>query len=226
MTQYLLSVHTTGRRAAGARGHGTGRSRPSTRSTPRCRPSGAWVFAGGLHPPTTATVVTRTGRRGPHHRRAVRRDQGAARRLLDRRGRRPRRGARAGRQGLGRLPRPGRGASVPGRARGARRADAVRADRAELERVFRASPVASSPPWSASSATSTSPRRRSRRRSSIADRALAGVGPAARTRRRGSPRRPATGRSTGSAARRPATTDTPRPPCCTSATSRRARRVP
>ncbi len=28
--------------------------------------AGAWVFAGGLHPPSTATVVAVDGRRGAH----------------------------------------------------------------------------------------------------------------------------------------------------------------
>ena len=50
--------------------------------------SGAWVFAGGLHAPETATVVRAEGGEADHHRRPVRRDQGTARRLLDHR-RRP-----------------------------------------------------------------------------------------------------------------------------------------
>ena len=61
------------------------------------RASGNWVFAGGLHAPSTATVVDGTGdepgRRGP----------------------RPRRRPRAGRPRLEGLPRQGRGPSLPRR---------------------------------------------------------------------------------------------------------------
>ena len=67
------------------------------------------------------------------------------------------------------------------------------------------STAARSPSWSASSATSTSPRRRSRTRSPSAVRALAGRRRCRRARPAGSSPPPATGRSTGCAARRPAT---------------------
>ena len=46
--------------------------------------AGAWVFAGGLHPPDTATVLRPRGRRRAHDRRPVRRGQGAHRRVHDR----------------------------------------------------------------------------------------------------------------------------------------------
>ena len=58
--------------------------------------AGAWVFTGGLHAPSTATVLRVRGRRGADHRRPVRRGQGAPRRLHDRRRARPRRARCAG----------------------------------------------------------------------------------------------------------------------------------
>ncbi len=59
--------------------------------------TGVWVFAGGLHPASTATVVCAPeGRRRRHDRRPVRGDQGTARRVLDHRGRGPRCHARVG----------------------------------------------------------------------------------------------------------------------------------
>ena len=68
--------------------------------------AGAWVFGGGLHPASTATVVREDGGEvlltdGPFPE-----TQGAARRLLDHRGRRPRRRARLGPQGDRRLRAP------------------------------------------------------------------------------------------------------------------------
>src|SRR5688572_5667257 len=60
----------------------------------------------------------RRRRRRHHHRRAVPRGQGAARRVLDRQLRRPRRGTRPRRPRHRGLPGPGRGPPVPGRARG------------------------------------------------------------------------------------------------------------
>ena len=79
--------------------------------------SGAWVFAGGLHPASSATVVQGRERRRHHHRRPVRRDQGAARRLLGHRGRRPRRRAGAGPR---RRRRPARAPSRSARSRTSR----------------------------------------------------------------------------------------------------------
>ena len=65
--------------------------------------AGAWVFAGGLHPPSTATVLRAHGRRGADDRRSVHRGQGARRRLHHHQGRRPRR-----RPGVGPQARRGR----------------------------------------------------------------------------------------------------------------------
>ena len=60
----------------------------------------------------SATTVRVAGRRDPDDGRAVRRDEGGARRLLPLRGRRPRRGARAGRAHPGGAARRrGRGAA-------------------------------------------------------------------------------------------------------------------
>ena len=63
----------------------------------RLQEAGVWVFAGGLMPPDTATTVDNTAGRGARRRRAVRRDQGVARRLLGHHGARPGRRPRAGR---------------------------------------------------------------------------------------------------------------------------------
>ena len=99
----------------------------------------------------------------------------------------PRRGARLGGEGPAPcIGRPDRGPPVPGRARGLSGWSVPTprpARRAEIGRIFRAGvrPVRW-PPWSASSATSTSPRRRSRRRSPSPC-AVAGRRPAAQPRR-------------------------------------------
>ena len=98
--------------------------------------AGAWVFTGGLHPASTATVVRDRDGEAGHHRRPVRRGQGAPRRVLGHQrpgsGRRAGLGAQAGR-GRRTLPievRPFQvdagltGAVTPSRAR-------------EIERVFR-----------------------------------------------------------------------------------------
>ena len=96
--------------------------------------AGAWVFNGGLHPPSTATVVRLAGRRGAHDRRPVRRGQGAHRRVRHRQGARPRRRARVG-------PQAGAGdracRSRSGRSRARSRLIAAAALDAEIERVFR-----------------------------------------------------------------------------------------
>ena len=110
----------------------------------------------GRAPPTCsrssmATTRARGRRRHARHRRPVRRDQGRLRRLLRDRGRRPRRGDRARRAGAG-------------RARWAGASRSARCGGSCAERP-RASGDASSRSWSASSATSTSPRRPCRRRS-------------------------------------------------------------
>ena len=70
-----------------------------------------------------------------------------------------------------------------------------------------------SPSWSASSATSTPPRRRCRTPSSPPSRAGRPTA-SRRARPAGSSRPPGTGPSTGCAGRRPAPTGTPRPRCC------------
>ena len=59
----------------------------------------------------------RSKRRAHRHRRAVRRDQGADRWLLDHRGRRSRRRSGLGSQGDRRLSKPGGGPAIPGRSR-------------------------------------------------------------------------------------------------------------
>src|SRR5215467_4094514 len=74
------------------------------------------------------------GRPGHHHRRALRGDQGADRRILGDQGRRPGRRPGLGGQGIRRLPLAGRGPPVPG-GRGV----GVPADGAALERAYRES---------------------------------------------------------------------------------------
>ena len=66
----------------------------------KLKAQGSWVFAGGLHPAEHGDRRPRPGRRDDHHGRPVRGDQGAAGRLLDRRGTRPGRGAAARCRGL------------------------------------------------------------------------------------------------------------------------------
>ena len=75
--------------------------------------SGSWVFAGGLEPPSVATVVDATGSDDPGDRRPLRRDQGAARWLLGRGGTRPRRSPGDRQEGLGRVHGGRRGPPVP-----------------------------------------------------------------------------------------------------------------
>ena len=105
------------------------------------------------------------GRRGADDRRPVRRGQGAPRRVLHRQGARPRRRARVGPQaGPGDDP-PGRGAAVPGRAPSADTWHGRPRCSPRSNVCSARSTVGRWPSWSASSATSTSPRRRSRTRS-------------------------------------------------------------
>src|SRR5579859_1869799 len=80
----------------------------------------------------------RPGRRGHHHRRAVRGDQGADRRLLGDQGRRPGRGTGLGGQGLAGLRLAGGGPPVPG-GPGVVVPDAGQAGGAALERAYRES---------------------------------------------------------------------------------------
>ena len=99
--------------------------------------AGAWVFAGGLHAPSTATVVRVRDGDADDHRRPVRRGQGAHRRLLDHRRTRPRRRARLGAPGG---PRDDRCRSRCVRSRTAPSTDPGLdpARASEIERVFRA----------------------------------------------------------------------------------------
>ena len=117
MSQYLLSVHMV-----------EGQAPPSAEDMERIyrqvdelneeiRSSGAWVFAGGLHPRLDRDGRPRTGRRGARDRRAVRRGEGATRRLLGHRGHRPRRRACMGDEGHRRMCRPRGGPPLPGHAR-------------------------------------------------------------------------------------------------------------
>ena len=168
------------------------------------------MFAGGLHPVDTATTVDGTGRRGRDHRRALRRVEGADRRLLGRRGRRPRRRARAGRP---RAPPPARARSrsAPSRTAEPEAADAV-STTDEIARVFRrrVRPGGRHP--------GPLLRRHRRRRGGGPGRvhggrrALAGRRPAAQPRRLDHHHRHATGPSTACGGRASATTARPSPP--------------
>ena len=122
-------------------------------------------------PPPSSTAAAATS----YHRRPLRRVQGADRRLLGPRGARPRRGHRPRPARLGRLPRQGRGPSLPGR-RLTRRvptpapgADPALRDPRPTPRSSRSSArstAGSSRRWCGGSATSSSPRTSPRRRSS------------------------------------------------------------
>ena len=182
------------------------------------RAAGAWVFSGGLHAATSATVLDPRSEAmpmidGPYAEgkehiggwsssRPTSLDEALAW------------GQKAGAGDDA----AGRGAAVPGRGRG-------------LTAACRRSPVRTSSGsfamstgerwrcWPACSATSTSPRRRCRRRSPR--RSRAGLRAGCRRRRpAGSSRPRATARSTGCAARPRAMTATPRRRYCTPATSR------
>ena len=100
--------------------------------------AGAWVFGGGLHAPELGNRRARDRRRrpimtdGPF---AETKEQLGGFWIIE--AARPRRRARLGRQGLGRLHGPGRGPPVPGRARGLSRTVPRRRHAADLERIFR-----------------------------------------------------------------------------------------
>ena len=120
MKNYMLAVHAVeGAPVPSEEAMQTGVRAGRRDSTRRCRRPGAWVFAGGLQPPGTATVVRvengarRTTTDGPF---AETKEQLGGFWVL--RGAGPRRGAGLGREVLGGLHGPGRGAAVPGRARG------------------------------------------------------------------------------------------------------------
>ena len=59
MTQYLLSVHNVEGEAAPAPEVQQERYQAVDLLNAELQSTGAWVFAGGLHPPGTATVVSR-----------------------------------------------------------------------------------------------------------------------------------------------------------------------
>ena len=202
MTQYLLSVHMS---ESDVRDPARGMEKiyaDVDAFNAEVKSSGAWVFAGGLHAADTATVVDATGRRRHRHRRPLRRDQGADRRLLGHRGRRPRRRPRVGEEGLGGMRRAGRGPPVPGRAARRVTADIACTFREEsgravatLIRIFGDIDVAEDAVQEAFAiAVERSGRRRAGRR----------------TPGRGSSRRRATGPSIGCAARRSAMSGTSR----------------
>ena len=102
MTQYLLSVwHDDELRRRLQQPRGPARCSPrSTRSTTSSRPPAPGCSAAGCSRRRSATVVRSTERRRLDDRRPLRRVQGADGRLLGHRGRRPRRRARLGPQGL------------------------------------------------------------------------------------------------------------------------------
>ena len=155
MTQYLLSVHSV-----------EGEEPPSADEMRRMyadvevfnaerRATGAWVFAGGLHPADTATVVRVSAGEvlttdGPF---AETKEQLGG--FLDHRGPRPRRRLGLGGQGICRLQGAGRGAPLPGDAR---RRVAVWAPQRSWALSTRSggNPVGPWQPWSASSVTSSS----------------------------------------------------------------------
>ena len=169
--------------------------------------AGVFVGGEGLQPIGDRDDRPRARRRAHAHRRSVRRDQGAARRLLPARVQGPRRGAQLGGADPGGQDRRDRGPPDHGlrRARGpGGAAPRPRPDTALRTSSSTACSGASrdrrSPSSPASSATSIAPRRRSRTPSW--SRSSAGRATACRTTRRpGSSPRRATGRSTGSAPR-------------------------
>ena len=104
--------------------------------------AGAWVFNGGLHPPSTATVVRTQRGEVLIDRRPVRGKQGTHRRIHGHQGAGPRRGAEWARQDGARAhargPRrtPDRGPAVPGGGPYLI-ASVPPLDSSEIERVFR-----------------------------------------------------------------------------------------
>jgi hypothetical protein len=61
MTQYLLSVHLTGEDDTRSEAEIQRAHQQVDRFNAELKASGNWVFAGGLHPPSTATVVRAQG---------------------------------------------------------------------------------------------------------------------------------------------------------------------
>ena len=147
MTQYLLSVWHDADYTVDFSGDDAQRMFAQVaRFNDELEAAGSWVFGGGLEPAHTATVVRPTGdvttgidttlTDGPYA--ETKEVHG---RLLGHRGRRPRRCARLGPQGLHGVRRPGRGAPLPGRvsrARSGRRVERSRRRRPDLPRGVRA----------------------------------------------------------------------------------------
>ena len=61
MTQYMLAVHSTHEAPAPSMEQMTQAFQQVEALNSELRQAGAWVFAGGLHPPSTATVVRVSG---------------------------------------------------------------------------------------------------------------------------------------------------------------------
>ena len=85
MTQYLLSVHMVEGEAMPAPEVIEKMYKDVDTFNNKLQAQGSWVFAGGLHPANTATVVRVKDGEVAHQRWSVRRVEGAARRLLGRR---------------------------------------------------------------------------------------------------------------------------------------------
>ena len=127
--------------------------------------AGAWVFSRRAARPEHGHGGAGPRRRDRDHRRPLRRGQGAHRRLLDHRGARPRRRPRLGAQGG---PGDHRCRSRCVRSRTTPSTEPRLGSRARRRRSSACSARSTAarwPSWSASSATSTSPRRRCRTRS-------------------------------------------------------------
>ncbi len=228
MTQYLMSVYMTGDEAEMSEDEMQAVYRQVDEFNAEVQAAGAWVFAGGLHPATSATVVNAKDgdvitTDGPF---VETKEQLGGFWVIEAADLDAALGV--GGEGFGRVHGRGRGPPFPGRSRhGTRRIDqscqhwTIRSSAASSG----TSPDVRSRRWSVSSATSTSPKRRSRKRSSW--RRNAGPSPdCRRTPVRGSRRRPATVPSTGSGASHPAMTDTPKRRSSTSATNHPNRSVP
>jgi len=118
MKQYLLSVHMVEGQPPPPPDEVQPRYDSVDVFNQELQDKGAWVFAGGLHPPDIATVVSIKNGEGTHHRRSLRRDQGAVRGILGGRSRGSRRRAGLGGEGEPGLRCTGRGSPVPRAPRG------------------------------------------------------------------------------------------------------------
>ena len=140
MTQYLLAVHMVEGQELPTPDVSRGMYADVDAVNAEIQAAGAWVFAGGLHPANVRRSSSRRGTARSGDGRAVRQDEGAARRVLGNRRGRPRRRPRLGCQGNGGVPGADRGAAVPGRGHGRGRdveAPGSEAERAAVEHVFR-----------------------------------------------------------------------------------------